>query len=349
MNDLGYRVIVYCVGGSPLHRQMEGGRLEIRIIRRNRKYFDWVNAWRVSRRFERDGVQLCWFRDTRDMDTLGWAKRFSSKKFSLLYQQAMQFGVSKKDPLHTFRFRPIDAWVSTLEFLKAQVIAATHVDAEKIHVVPLGVDADRLMPSNVAPSQSREALKLNAGEFVFGLIGRLDPLKGQHVAIEALGILHDLGMRPHLLLVGEATRNEGDDYVNRLHALIAKSGMDAFVHWRPYSEDVSQFYTAIDAFLLCSKGETFGTVTIEAMASALPIIGTRSSGTPEILEYGTCGILVDPEDPKQLAQAMVDVMNNRTGAMAMGQRAQMRFNQHYSKTSSVQAMQKIVVQLLSEV
>ncbi len=79
------------------------------------------------------------------MDTLGWAKRLSSHSFKLLYQQAMQFGVAKRDVFHTLRFRPIDAWVSTLEFLRNQVERATRFPKERIHVVPLGVDPSRLI------------------------------------------------------------------------------------------------------------------------------------------------------------------------------------------------------------
>jgi glycosyltransferase involved in cell wall biosynthesis len=346
MRELGHRVIVYCVGGSPLHREVSNTNLEIRIVRRNRKYFDWPNARRVAKRFAKDGIELCWFRDTRDMDTLGWAKRFSFGKFSLLYQQAMQFGVSKRDPFHTFRFRPIDAWVSTLEFLKSQVVESTSFDAGKIHVVPLGVDAERLFSSEGMRHHSRDELHLADDAFMFGLIGRLDPLKGQHMAVQALGMLHEQGARPHLLLVGEATRNEGDAYVNQLHEMIRKSNLEAFVHWRPYNADVSVFYNSIDAFLLCSKGETFGTVTIEAMACALPIIGTRSSGTPEILSNGDCGLLVNPEEAHQLAEAMLQVMNHREESNAMGRRAKVRFDAHYSKSSSVQGMNKIVCQLL---
>jgi len=346
MKELGYRVVVYCVAGSPLHHDVSGSRVEVRLIVRNSKYFDWLNAWRIAQLFARDNVELCWFRDTRDMDTLGWAKRFSRSKFSLLYQQAMQFGVSKKDPLHTFRFQPIDAWVSTLEFLKAQVVESTKYDKSKIHVVPLGVDADRLLLPDLSRIQVREALNLDQDAIVFGLIGRLDPLKGQHNAIEALGILHQKGIRAHLLMVGEATRNEGDAYVNALHVLLEHAGLHAFVHWRPYYENVGVFYRAIDAFLLCSKGETFGTVTVEAMACALPIIGTLSSGTPELLNQGDCGMLVQPEDAEQLAQAMEHLLTHGTDAQAMGLRAQSRYVERYSKHSSVQAMDEIVKQLL---
>ncbi|MFM7727122.1 MAG: glycosyltransferase family 4 protein, partial [Flavobacteriales bacterium] len=202
----------------------------------------------------------------------------------MLYQQAMQFGVAKRDVFHTHRFRPIDAWVSTLDFLRHQVESATRFSSDKIHVVPLGVDVSRLRLGEDLRAEARAHYALASDDFVFGVIGRLDPLKGQHLAIQALYELHLKGKRAHLLLVGEPTLNEGDAYAHQLHQIVSELKLDGHVHFYPYTSEVSYFYHAIDVFMLCSKGETFGTVTIEAMACALPIIGTNSSGTPEILD-----------------------------------------------------------------
>ena len=165
----------------------------------------------------------------------------------------MQFGVSKRDAFHTLRFRPIDAWVSTLEFLRHQVEEATKFSHRKIHVVPLGVETTRLRVGDNLRAEARAQYGLLADAYVFGVIGRLDPLKGQHLAIEALHQLHRKGRQAHLLLVGEPTLNEGDQYARQLHSLVSDLKLDAFVHFHPYSADVFYFYHAIDAFMLCSK------------------------------------------------------------------------------------------------
>lgn len=345
MKEEGFAVSIFCVDQTPLHREALRLGIETRIIRRNGKYFDLINAWRVSRLFRKAKVDVCWFRDTRDMDILGWAKRFSGGRFRILYQQAMQFGVSKRDVFHTLRFSAIDAWVSTLEFLKQQVVDSTHFPTEKIHVVPLGVDADRLMKASSTKSQARRHYHLPEDAFVFGLIGRIDPLKGQHTAIEALNSLHSQGYNAHLLLVGESTRNEGNEYAQRIRKQIQTAGLEHCVHLYPYTTEVALFYQAIDAFLLCSKGETFGTVTVEAMACGVPVIGTNSSGTPELLGNGVFGQLVAPENAEELAQAMLDMIKDYASAAGKAQRAKEAFAQRYSKDASVQAMREIVLSM----
>jgi len=342
MKELGYKVIVYGVSETPYFRNAAVQGLEVKPVRRNKKYFDIGVARKLSKQFQSDGISLIWFRDTRDMDTLGWAKRFSSGSFKLLYQQAMQFGVNKRDFLHTLRFRPIDVWVSTLEFLRKQVETSTRFSPQRIRVVPLGVDAGRLRVDDDLKADVRAYYGIDEDAFVFGVIGRLDALKGQHLAIEALHKLHARGRKAHLLLVGEPTRNEGDSYAIGLRNRVMQLNLTGFVNIHPYSDEVFRFYHAIDVFMLCSKGETFGTVTIEAMACGLPIIGTNSSGTPEILDGGNCGLLVDADDSVHWPDAMERMMSQSEETRAMGHAAKKRFLENYSKEISVRRMKEIV-------
>jgi len=342
MKELGYKVIVYAVNETPYYRNAVAQGLEVKTVGRNKKYFDIGAARKLSKQFEVDGISLVWFRDTRDMDTLGWAKRFSRGSFKLLYQQAMQFGVNKRDVFHTLRFSPIDVWVSTLDFLRKQVETCTRFSPQRIRVVPLGVDAARLRVDENLKVEARTYYGIDQDAFVFGVIGRLDALKGQHLAIEALHRLHVRGKKAHLLLLGEPTRNEGDAYAIGLRNLVIQHDMSRYVHFHPYSDEVFRFYHAIDVFMLCSKGETFGTVTIEAMACGLPIIGTNSSGTPEILDSGNCGLLVNADDVASWPDAMERMIASAEDACVMGQAAKKRFLENYSKEISVSRMQEIV-------
>jgi glycosyltransferase involved in cell wall biosynthesis len=345
MKEVGHDVQMYCVEQSPIHRQAMNDELPCKLIRRNAKYFDWINSWRISRLLRNDHRQLVWFRDTRDMDVLHWAKSSFGLKIPYLYQQAMQFGVSKKDPLHTMRYSSITAWVSTLPFLAEQVRNMTNFDPSRIHIVPLGVPT---------PSQTNKDINhrlkfgLPMDGFVLGLIGRIDPLKGQHEAIEALHLLHKKGHLFHLLLVGDNTLHEGNSYREQLVDTISRYHLQSYVHIHGHLKEIEQFHSAIDCFLMCSKGETFGTVTIEAMAYKTPIIATDSSGSPEILNHGTCGMLYPPGDVEALAQCIEHVHNDQAKAQNMAERAAQRFSEEFAKTISVERMQAIIQRLMQE-
>jgi glycosyltransferase involved in cell wall biosynthesis len=346
MQEKGFRVLLFAVAHSPIADEAKKTGVPIIVVRRNSKYFDLWNGYRMAMLFRNLGVSLVWFRDTRDMDMLAWSKRMPGSSFRLLYQQAMQFGVSKKDFFHTMRFQAIDAWVSTLNFLRDQVERCTHFPKQKIYVVPLGVDAARIKSNENLRAEARKHFQVNPSVFVFGVIGRLDPLKGQHRAVEALHLLHERNIKAHLLIVGESTRNEGSEYEVSLRKQIEQFRLEEYVHIRPYNAEVYHFFHAINAFMLCSKGETFGTVTIEAMAMGLPIMGTNSSGTPELLNQGSCGLLVDPDDTFEWSIAMEKIVGNENEMTQMGLRAKNRFNSNYSKEASLVAMIEIVEKLV---
>ena len=120
MQERGHKITVCCVKGSPLMDSAQKQNLTTQTVTRNKKYFDLISAFKFARLTNQLGADVVWYRDNRDLSTLGWAKLFGGK-FKLLYQQAMQLGVDKKDFIHTWRFKQIDAWIAPLIFLANQV------------------------------------------------------------------------------------------------------------------------------------------------------------------------------------------------------------------------------------
>ncbi|MEZ4800432.1 MAG: glycosyltransferase family 4 protein [Flavobacteriales bacterium] len=338
MREAGHHVKVFCVENSPIHQRASEANLPIQLVSRNRKYFDFINANKVAKLFKKEGITLVWFRDTRDMDLLAWSKIFSGKKWKLLYQQAMQLGVDKKDIFHSFRFRSIDYWVSTLNFLKDQVVLRTKVDPKKISVIPLGVDVE-IFNRNISKATSRKNLNLPEEGFIAGIIGRIDPLKGQHTFINAIQLSHN---KIHGVVMGESTKNESNQYEVDLKHKVRSLGLNKLIHFKPYSKDVFDFYNAIDVFVLASQGETFGTVTIEAMSFGLPVIGTNSSGTPEILNHGKCGKLFEPDNAQELTEHLLFLQSNPDLMNDLGQKGKKRFTELYSKKASISAIEQLI-------
>ena len=94
-----------------------------------------------------------------------------------------------------------------------------------------------------------------------------------------------------------------DDYEGELKGLAADLGIEGQVQWLGFRRDVPEILAACDIFALASVDEPFGRVYVEAMASGLPTIGTRSGGVPEIVLDGETGLLVPPADVDALAKA----------------------------------------------
>lgn len=255
-----------------------------------------------------DGVRVLIIHQTRDLLLCSMAKRWSGGKLHLIFSQNMHLG-NKRDLIHAWQYRAIDAFVSPLPILAEQAKRQTVVPPEKIHVIPHGIELESFA-NRVDRIAARRELGLPIEATIFGIIGRLDPKKGQHIGIRALARLHANGLKAHLLIVGGSTIGEGDSYCRYLHTLVEELGLTSSVHFRPYLERPELAYGAMDFFVMTSLSETYGLVTIEAMTSGLPVIGTDAGGTIDIIDHEKNGLRFAPEDDSALADTLARYVND---------------------------------------
>jgi len=241
----------------------------------------------------------------KDIGIASLYKRFYNRRIGFVYQQHMQVGVRKRDFIHTMRYAMIDVWISPLPYLKAEVLEKTRVSQDRIDVVPFGIDVRDFLSTAWTRGSARRQLNIPDDAFLIGVLGRLDPQKGQDTVIEALGTLRKDGLaNARLLLMGASTLTEGDAFAASLHRLVAKEQLGQLVDFRPYEADVMVFFKAIDVFVMPSHGETYGMVTVEAMAAGVPVVGTDKDGTAELLDYGKFGSLFPVKDAAALAAVL---------------------------------------------
>jgi D-inositol-3-phosphate glycosyltransferase len=334
----GFEICIYGVVGTSLFKSATELELQVQAVPRNKKYFDFKYSRSLAKIFQKDGIDIVHFRDNRDLDFLGWAKFYSSRRIKLVYHQAMQLGVSKKDFLHTLRFNRIDAWVSTLDYMKKQVLSHTRFPEKKLHVIPLGaaIDATTIL----SKEDARVALNLPNDKFLVGVIGRLDEKKGQLEVIQALSLLKENEKDIHVVFIGDKTKNEAGKYVHKLQHAIEFNHLQEKVSFLPHQSDIQKLYSAFDLVIVPSWEETFGTVTIEAMASRVPVIGSNTAGTAEIL--GNEKFLFQPKSSLSLSQTWLEVMNNDELRADWAIQLQHKFQDKYSMKASMSAWKELI-------
>jgi glycosyltransferase involved in cell wall biosynthesis len=141
------------------------------------------------------------------------------------------------------------------------------VPAQKVAVIPNGVDLDRVAFDGAARDRVRAEFGAGRGEFVIGVLGRLDPAKQFHLVIEAAAPLLRAG-RAKLVIVGKGTERE------RLEAAAAQHGVAGLVVFAGERHDVAGVLSAFDMFVASSAQETFGLSVLEALANGLPVAYT---------------------------------------------------------------------------
>lgn len=321
LSDDHYHTSLWCVEHAPLAEHALKAGTRAFFIQRHRKYADFGAAMRLAKRLDAAQIDVVWIRDTRDMSLMYWVKRFCKRRFRLVYQQAMQLGVSKRDFIHTQRFNAIDLWISPLQFLRDQVLTHTRFSADQIRVIPLAIDLSKFTDLPNRPA-ARRLLNLPETGVMIGCIGRIDPLKGQLTLIRAFARKKTDAEPIHLLIMGDPTRGEGDTYLRELHAECSKLGVTSQVIFLPHQGRVEVAFAALDIFVMASAGETFGMVTIEAMAAGCCVVGTNTSGTPELLGNGAHGLLFAPDDDRALAECLDRLLSSpddRALIAALGQ------------------------------
>jgi glycosyltransferase involved in cell wall biosynthesis len=326
MKERGHKVVFLAVKEAPAYKAAVNAGLATRAIHRHKKYYDFKSGRTLAKILERECVSHLIIRDTRDMSVSVIAKRRCSHKVHLSYFMEMQLGVKKTHLLHSIRFRNIDLWSCPLNWLADQVRTMTHFPSERIAVISSGLELKKAM-STYSKAESRKIMDLPLDLKIIGLVGRFDVQKGQMVLLEALSKLEDKEVA--VCLLGEPTIGEGEAYSHEINTFIDTNHLTNRVFIRPFRSDVSTFFRAVDVFVMASKAETFGMVTIESMACGTPIIASNGGGSPEILRHGALGLLYAPMDASALAAALKEFLSDsqRVSSIDLEKAAQ-----HYDHT-----------------
>lgn len=186
------------------------------------------------------------------------------------------------------------------EDLKSKVLNEYSIPAEKVSLYSMGVDLNTFYP--VPKKEARNKTDFRKEEQQLLYVGNLIEEKGVMDLIEAFQIVHQQNNNTVLHLVGQ---HKQEVYLKRLKDKVSAFGLMDVVYFhgpKPY-EELRNWMSAADVFILPSHIEGFGLVAVEAMACETPVVGTRTGGLYHLLKDGA-GLLASPKSPKELAEAV---------------------------------------------
>jgi glycosyltransferase involved in cell wall biosynthesis len=175
------------------------------------------------------------------------------------------------------------------------------------------------------------------GPFRLALVGRLSPIKGQDLAIEALSRVVAMGHDATLELVGD-TYAGYEWYESQLRAQAERLGLADRVLFSGFLIDPAPAYARADIVLVPSRLESFGNVAAEGSASGRPVIAAALGGLPEIIEDGVTGCLVPPDDAPALALAIHKLLDAPELAVELGAYGAGRVRDQFSLERFASAM-----------
>ena len=183
----------------------------------------------------------------------------------------------------------------------AKVIANTcKVPLSAINFIPNALDTS-VYSSNIE--------KLPDDGVIFLHIGRMERVKGIQILLDAIPSVLKVIPNAKFIFVGADRKGaDGQSWYKRLEEQTGKANLEERIQLVGFvdQKELSSFYQKADVAVIPSLNyESFSYTCAQAMAAGLPVVASRIGGIPETVEDGVCGILVEPGDSGQLADALI--------------------------------------------
>ena len=254
-------------------------------------------------------------------------------------------GVEVWQPLPRLRrnaLRKADLVLAPSQYTAEHVVADQGVEPEKVRVLPWALDPQfEALAANAGKNKVPAAFPRGPVVLTVGRWRADERYKGMDTLITALPRL--LPRWPELQLVAVG---DGDDRL-WLADLAEETGVERHVHFLSglSYEELAACYAHCEMFALPSRGEGFGLVYLEAMASGKPVIGGAHGGAPEVIEDGKTGYLVPHGDAAQLATAIETLLSDASLREEMGRRGKQRVENEFRFTVFAKSFRKILREL----
>jgi glycosyltransferase involved in cell wall biosynthesis len=209
------------------------------------------------------------------------------------------------------------------------------VTSEKIWYVPNFVcqSQNRAVPSDLRGSPGRRIV----------CVANLRPEKDHPTLLRAMALVVKAMPNAHLLLIG-AINNHA--YVEHMQQTIRVNDLEQNVSLLGSRQDVDAVLHACDVAVLSSLSEGLPLALLEYGTAGLPTVATRVGQCAEVLDQGNVGKLVSPSDPRQLAEALLALLQSPERRSDLGQRFRRRVEDVYSARAAIEQIGRVYQGLL---
>jgi glycosyltransferase involved in cell wall biosynthesis len=247
-----------------------------------------------------------------------------------------------------WRYIFVERWLSRMtarvitvsDSLRDELVEQYGIDPALITTVHNGLDlAPFLAGPDRAAARVRRDIPLDA--LVFGIAARFAPQKAMDVLVDAAVPVLDGRRDAWLLLAGDGPMLEA------VRSQAAASSASDRIVFPGFERDVPALLSALDVYVSSALSEGLPLATIEAMAAGLPVVSTRAGGTPEVVEDGVTGLLVEPGSAAGLSQAMSQLAGDADVRRSMGEAGRARARAEFSEERMLQRTAAVYREVLA--
>ncbi|MCS6805703.1 MAG: glycosyltransferase [Acidobacteriota bacterium] len=233
----------------------------------------------------------------------------------------------------------IDMTIVESELNRQVALKHYKLDPHRTVTIYHGIDLRRF-DAGVDDQQTRCALGLTSGDMVIGAVGRLTAQKAYDVLLAAAAIARKEFASLKCVIVGDGPMR------GALQRLARELHLTEEVIFTGYRRDVPALLRIFDVFVLPSRFEGLPLSILEAMAAGKPVIASAVDGIPEVVVDGETGLLIAPNEPQALANAMLRLARNPLEAQIMGQAGRRRVEALFNQERMVTETERLYQALL---
>lgn len=336
--SLGLKVRVLCLEGSPIHRYLQP-RQKVGLIPlafKPRNFMDFKLKSEISR-LVHEGVNLIHSHQTSILGSVvPWL--WNHPRVAFLATRHIMNNHNKKDFFHQALYSRVDALMVMSHTLKKNVLDTHSIRQKQVKVVNLGLDFDWFDPVTVDSSQQREAWGADPDTVIIGMVGRIDPAKGQATFIKAAaGTLKRRGPEEKFkfVIVGDETLGSSAQHLTELKEMLIQFRLEDTVIFAGFKSNIPEIMKSFDIFVMPSRQEAFGLVAIEAMAMECPIIISSGGSASEIVGQEEFGLTVRPDDAFDLQLKIRQLLDEPERRIEMGKRARQHVKDNFDRNMRI--------------
>lgn len=324
--SLGISLTLACRGGSPTDQRARAAHIPV-INLSLRNAIDLPSAWSLANYCRENAVDIIHAHNGRDYWLACLAKSFYPKVKVVITRRIL--APLKETMLHRWLYKKIDKAVAISTAVKNGI---TVFPPEKVTVVYNGVDIQKFAAA--APGSLRKELGIEPGTKLVGMVGQIHVSKGHLTLLQSISEILALCPDTVFVVIGGGDSSE-------------LQKMNSAVRFLGQRNNIPELMKDMDVFVMASQNEPFGRVTVEAMAAGVPVVGSNSGGTAELITDGESGLLIPPEDPARLAQAVIKVLSDDKMA-AKFKAGGLKAAQNFTGEQMAQNYMKLYRQILAE-
>lgn len=270
-------------------------------LKRRNVLLSWLSARSLARIIDDEAVDIVHLHWTKDLPVAIMAKLISKRKPRVVQSRHMTMTRFKEDIYHRFLYKNMDMILAVTQQVKGQIEKFIPEQIRpKIEVLYIGADQPVVITEEEKKSR-REQLGLD-GSFTVGIVGRIEPQKGQYLVIDAIEKLIIQGIDARALIVGHPMNEE---YLAELQSDVVARGLSERILFTGFTREAQIMMQLFDVMVLATENETFGLVLIEAMMCGVCSVASDSGGPLEIIDNGINGLLFKTFDAEDLADKLI--------------------------------------------